>query len=91
MAQVTRAVTAALGQSIDGELVPGPFAGSDMQLTVRLANGLQCSVLPDADMSALYEVVSFEAQGDVLHDKLSTQAVVECLARLSAGNARNVG
>lgn len=64
----------------DCELIPGPFAGSAPQLTLRLPDGRTGSVLPDADVGALYELVLHESAGDKLLDKLTLQGVLDAVA-----------
>ncbi len=83
MAEIAQALAATLAEHADGELVPGPFSGSDLQLCVKLSNGQMCSVLPDADLPALYEVVHFADAGDQMCDKLTLQGVLEQVHRLA--------
>ena len=73
---------------VNAELLPGPFAGSDMQLVISCLNKTRLSVMPDADVPALYEVVHFAAAGDKIFDKLTADAVVTKVSAVAAGGER---
>jgi hypothetical protein len=70
---------------VHSELVSGPFPGSDMQLMVKGSSGVSMSVMPDADMPGLFEIVVYAASGDELRDKLPLAKVVEVVERVALG------
>lgn len=80
MAQLAQAVLALPG--VHGELVPGPFRASELQLLVVVPGAGCLSVLPDLDTAALYEAVLPHAGGDRLWDKLTLQQVIDLVNRL---------
>jgi hypothetical protein len=86
MVEIARRIVSAF-EGVKGDLVPGPFEDSDMQLSLTMPNGLAVSVLPDVDVPALYEVVRMDSFG-LLGDKLSSDRVLELLRDAAVGNAQ---
>lgn len=86
MADATRRVFAALS-GVAGELIPGPFGDSDLQLSLRLSTDIPISVLPDADVPTLFEVVRLDTSA-LLADKLTSDRLIEVLGIWSRSPAR---
>ena len=85
MSEIARRIFNAF-EGVSGELVPGSFEDSDMQLALTLPNGLALSVLPDVDVPALYELVRMDVFS-LLGDKLSSDRVLEMLRDAVVANA----
>jgi hypothetical protein len=86
MAEIARRIFSAF-DGVSGELVPGPFEDSDMQLSLTTPNGLAVSVLPDVDVPALYELVRMDSFS-LLGDKLSSGRVLELLRDAGVAKAQ---
>lgn len=86
MAEIASRIFSAF-DGVSGELVPGPFEDSDMQLSLTMPNGLAVSVLPDVDVPALYELVRMDSFS-LLGDKLSSDRVLELLRDAGVANAQ---
>ena len=86
MADIARRIFGAF-DGVTGELVPGPFEDSDMQLSLTMPNGLAVSVLPDVDVPALYELVRMDSFS-LLGDKLSSDRVLELLRDAGVAKAQ---
>ena len=87
MAELARRIFSTLSGT-SGEIVPGPFEGSDMQLALTLPNGALVSILPDVDVPAMYEIVRLDRM-TLVGDKLSSDRVIDLLmeeAGLAAGS-----
>lgn len=88
MAETARRVFSEI-DGCSGELVPGPFEDSDLQLSITLPNGLAVSVLPDIDVPALFEVVRTD-RFMLLGDKLSSDRVLELLRDAAVAGAQEL-
>ena len=87
MAEIARRIFSTLSGT-SGELVPGPFDGSDAQLALTLPNGALVSILPDVDVPAMYEIVRLDTMA-LVGDKLTSDRVIDLLmeeAGLTAGS-----
>lgn len=92
MAQVAQVVLAL--PDVRGDLLPGPFESSDMQLVIQLRGGGTLSVLPDLDTAALYEAVRYSDENeptDQLWDKLTLQGVIDLVNKLRADGVGPAG
>jgi len=71
-------------EGVRAELLPGVFSGSDLQLILECDGGIRLSILPDADLGALYELVRLDhADGmRLVGEKLSLDALVQTITHL---------
>jgi hypothetical protein len=79
------AVVALAHRGLFVTLKPGPFQGSDMQISVKTRSGRMLSVMTDTDIPALYEVVDLDAEigqkKSLLGEKLPLAAMTELVFR----------
>jgi hypothetical protein len=71
-------------EGVRAELLPGVFSGSDLQLILECDGGIRLSILPDADLGALYELVRLDhADGmRLVAEKLSLDALVQAITKV---------